>query len=77
MTDDERELLLFEEQYPRDDRQKEAAIRGRFAMSWVRYQQRLLQLVARGDVLAAFPVVVHQVHRATDHAVAARAAKRF
>lgn len=77
MTDEDRQLLDFEEANPRNDRRKEAAIRTVLSMSWVRYQQRLLGLVRRADVLAEYAVVVHRVQRATAAAVDRRAARRF
>lgn len=77
MTDDERAILVFEERRPRNDRGKEAAVREVFGVSWVRYQQRLLGLVAREDVLAEFAPVAHRVQRVTAERVAARAARRF
>lgn len=77
MTDDERAILVFEEQRPRNDRSKEAAVREVFGVSWVRYQQRLLGLVAREDVVAEFASVAHRVQRVTAARTAARAARRF
>lgn len=50
MTDDERAVLRFEEQHPRNDRTKEAAVREALGVSWVRYRQLLLRLVGREDV---------------------------
>ncbi|MBF4597192.1 DUF3263 domain-containing protein [Curtobacterium sp. VKM Ac-2889] len=76
MTDDERKLLDFEESNPRNDRHKEAAIRAELAMSWVRYQQVLIRLVQRHDVLAEYATVAHRVARMTAAAVARRAARR-
>ncbi|PZE34029.1 DUF3263 domain-containing protein [Curtobacterium sp. MCSS17_006] len=77
MTGDERAVLTFEEQHPRNDRRKEAAIRTELAVSWVRYRQVLLRLTAREDVVAEFPVVAHRVQRATERALAARATRTF
>lgn len=77
MTNDERAILEFEERHPRNDRRKEGAIRTELSMSWVRYQQRLLGLVGREDVLAEFAGVAHRVERATSAAVGRRAARRF
>lgn len=77
MTDDEKRMLEFEEAHPRNDRRKEGDIRAQLSMSWVRYQQRLLRLVRREDVLAEYAVVAHRVERATTTAVARRAARRF
>jgi hypothetical protein len=77
MTNDERQILEFEEAHPRDDRRKEGAIRSELSMSWVRYRQRLLGLVVREDVLAEYAVVANRVRRATTAAVARRAAHRF
>jgi len=80
MTDDERAILVFEEQRPKNDRSKEAAVRDAFGVSWVRYQQLLLRLVAREDVLAEFAPVAHRVQRVqrvTADRVVARAARRF
>lgn len=76
MTDAERAILAFEEQYPRNDRVKEAAIRTELGMSWVRYRQVLLRLVEREDVLAAYAVVAHRVQRATAAGVRARVVGR-
>lgn len=76
MTDDERAILEFEEQHPRNDRTKEALIRIELAVSWVRYRQVLLRLVTRDDVVRDFPVVAHRMQRATDQSVADRAARR-
>lgn len=76
MTDDERAVLTFEEQHPRNDRQKEAAIRTELDVSWVRYRQVLLRLVAREDVVREFPIVAHRVQRATEKSAANRAARR-
>ncbi|QKS21013.1 DUF3263 domain-containing protein [Curtobacterium sp. Csp1] len=77
MNDDERTILAFEEQHPRNDRGKEAAVRAELGLSWVRYRQVLLQLVRRQDVLEAFPVVAHRVIRSTEAGVRARAARTF
>ncbi len=77
MTDEDRQLLDFEKANPRKDRLNEAAIRTVLSMSWVRYQQRLLALVRRADVLAECAVVAHRVQRATTAAVDRRAARRF
>jgi hypothetical protein len=77
MTNDERLILDFEETHPRNDRRKEGAIRTELSMSWVRYQQRLLGLVRREDVLAEYAQVAHRVARATTAGVAHRAARTF
>jgi hypothetical protein len=77
MTDDERAVLVFEEQHPRNDRRKEAAVRETFGTSWVRYQQQLLGLVKREDVLAEFAPVAHRVQRVTADRTALRSARRF
>lgn len=77
MTDYERALLAFEDQHPRNDRTKEAAIRDAFGVSWVRYRQRLLQLVRRQDVLEEFPIVAHRVIRSTAVGVRGRASRSF
>ncbi|WP_220036657.1 DUF3263 domain-containing protein [Curtobacterium sp. MCBD17_008] len=77
MNDSERAILGFEEQHPRNDRTKEAAIRTEFSMSWVRYRQRLGRLVQRQDVLEEYAVVAHRVERATTAAVAARVRRSF
>lgn len=76
MNDDERAVLTFEEQHPRNDRTKEALIRTELAVSWVRYRQVLLRLIAREDVVREFPVVAHRVQRATEKSVANRVARR-
>ena len=77
MNDDERAILLFEEQHPRNDRTKEAAVRDVLGISWVRYRQVLLRLVRRRDVLEEYPVVAHRVIRTTDAGVRARASRSF
>ncbi|PZE66873.1 DUF3263 domain-containing protein [Curtobacterium sp. MCBD17_021] len=77
MIDSERAVLAFEEQHPRNDRTKEAAIRTELDMSWVRYRQVLGRLVQRQDVLDEYAVVAHRMQRATERGVAARAAKTF
>jgi len=77
VTDDERSVLVFEQQHPSNDRRKEAAVRETFDVTWVRYQQHLLRLTAREDVLAEFAPVAHRVQRQTEQRVSARAAKRF
>jgi hypothetical protein len=77
MTDEERTILMFEEEHPRNDRRKEAAVRDAFGVSWVRYQQRLLQLVRREDVLEEFAPVAHRVQRVTEQRTALRAARAF
>lgn len=77
MTDEERTILVFEEEHPRNDRRKEAAVRDAFGVSWVRYQQRLLGLVKREDVLAEFAPVAHRVQRMTAERSALRSARRF
>jgi hypothetical protein len=76
MTDDERAILTFEDQHPRNDRTKEALIRNELAVSWVRYRQVLLRLVERADVAQEFPIVTHRVQRTTEQSVANRAARR-
>jgi hypothetical protein len=77
MTNDERLILDFEEAHPRNDRRKEGAIRTELSMSWVRYQQRLLGLVRREDVLAEYAQVAHRVARATAAGVTRRAARQL
>ncbi|PYY32336.1 DUF3263 domain-containing protein [Curtobacterium sp. MCBD17_030] len=77
MIDSERAVLAFEEQHPRNDRVKEAAIRTELDMSWVRYRQLLGRLVARPDVLEEYAVVAHRVQRATERGAASRAARTF
>ncbi|MBA8988954.1 hypothetical protein FHW23_000186 [Curtobacterium pusillum] len=77
MTDDERAILRFEEQHPRSDRAKEAAVREVFGVSWVRYRQVLLRLVRRQGVLEEFPIVAHRVIRTTAAGVRGRASRSF
>ncbi|MEK6310128.1 MAG: DUF3263 domain-containing protein [Curtobacterium sp.] len=77
MTDDERAILVFEETHPKNDRRKEAAVRTELGLSWVRYQQRVLGLISREDVLAEFAPVAHRVRRVTSERVALRSARRF
>lgn len=77
MSDDERAVLVFEEQHPKNDRRKEAAVREKFDVSWVRYQQRLLRLAKREDVLAEFAIVAHRVMNRTEAGAAARSSRSF
>jgi hypothetical protein len=77
MIDSERAVLTFEEQHPRNDRSKEAAIRTELEMSWVRYRQLLGRLVQRPDVLEEYAVVAHRVQRMTAAGVTARARRSF
>lgn len=60
MTDDDRDLLMFEEAHPRNDRRKEAAIRSTFGFSWVRYHQRLVTLSKDVDAVAEFPQIIRR-----------------
>jgi hypothetical protein len=77
MIDSERAVLAFEEQHPRNDRTKEAAIRTELDMSWVRYRQLLGRLVQRQDVLEEYAVVAHRVQRATAVGMQQRGARSF
>lgn len=77
MIDSERAVLAFEEQHPRNDRAKEAAVQTEFGVSWVRYRQVLGRLVRRPDVLAEYAVVAHRVERMAAAGQAARAARTF
>lgn len=77
MTDDERRILAFEDNHPRNNRGKEAAIRTAFGMSWVRYRQILARLVTRADVVGEYAVVAHRVQRTTERGVTRRAARTF
>ncbi|WP_396127745.1 DUF3263 domain-containing protein [Curtobacterium sp. SORGH_AS_0776] len=63
MNGADRLLLDFESTHPRNDRSKEAAIRDTFGYSWVRYQQRLMQLTRDRDAVAACPMVCARVVR--------------
>jgi hypothetical protein len=77
VIDSERAVLAFEDQHPRNDRVKEAAIRTEFDMSWVRYRQLLGRLVQRPDVLEEYAVIAHRVQRATERGAASRKARSF
>ncbi|MGU3409096.1 DUF3263 domain-containing protein [Microbacterium sp. M1A1_1b] len=61
MDDEQRDLLRFEEQWPVNDRAKEARIRTTFGCSWVRYRQRLLHLCAMPAARAEFPALVSRI----------------
>ncbi|MBK0296308.1 DUF3263 domain-containing protein, partial [Bacillus sp. S34] len=63
ISDTDRAILEFESTHPRNDRSKEAAIRDTFGYSWVRYQQRLMQLTHYRDAVAAYPMVCARVVR--------------
>ena len=57
MTDDDRDLLRFEDDHPRWDGAKELAVRRQFGLTPVRYTQRLLRLVGTTEGVAAFPML--------------------
>ncbi|ROP78343.1 uncharacterized protein DUF3263 [Frigoribacterium sp. PhB107] len=71
MTDDDRDLLRFEDDHPRWDGAKELAVRRQFELTPVRYTQRLLRLVRTPEGVAAFPMLAHRLERQQ-----ARAAER-
>ena len=73
MTDDDRALLEFEEQHPRDTGRKDAAIAETFGLSPARYYQRLLHVVGQSDALEAYPMLVKRVLRRQTAATEARA----
>jgi hypothetical protein len=75
--DDDRRSRRLEERHPRSDRTKEATVRDVLGISWVRYRQRLLQIVQRRDVLEEYAVLAHRVIRMTDAGVRARASRSF
>lgn len=57
LTVTDRELLRFEQRWPKHSVAKEAAIRAEFALSTPRYYQQLLRLVRRPDVVAQDPLL--------------------
>lgn len=73
----DRELLLFESEHPVNDRRKEALIRERFAISWIRYRQRLQRVIRTADAAVEFPVLVRSIADRTERAVTARANRRL
>ncbi|WIE54195.1 DUF3263 domain-containing protein [Curtobacterium sp. MCBD17_003] len=77
MTDQEIQLLDFEQDHPRNDRRKEAEIRTTFGYSPVRYFQILNRLVKREDAVAAYPMLTRRLQRMTARAVRLRAERRF
>ncbi|MCF4007241.1 DUF3263 domain-containing protein [Corynebacterium uropygiale] len=66
LREDERRILEFELQAPRQRGAKEEAIRRSLGMSPVRYHQRLNQLVDDPAALAAYPLVVGRLRRIRD-----------
>jgi hypothetical protein len=77
MDHDDRDLLLFESEHPVNNRRKEALIRERFAISWVRYRQRLQRLIRTADAAVEFPALARSIAERTERAVAARANRRL
>jgi hypothetical protein len=75
MTDDDRDLLRFEDDHPRWDGAKELAVRGLFGLTPVRYTQRLLRLVRTPEGVAAFPMLAHRRERQRAAAAARRSAR--
>lgn len=63
INDTDRAILEFESTHSRNDRAKEASIRNTFGYSWVRYQQRLMQLTHNHAAVAAYPMVCARVVR--------------
>lgn len=63
LTRENRELLAFEEAYPRHTGQKADLILYRFDMSPARYYQRLRWLATQRSAVEAFPAVCNRVNR--------------
>lgn len=63
MTGLEHQIMRFEDRWWRLADSMEAAIARELGMSPTRYFQRLHQLVAREEVHAAYPVLVHSLRR--------------
>ena len=63
LSDEDRAMLDFEEQWWRYAGAKEAAIHGRFELTPTRYYQRLNQLIDTDEALAARPLLVRRLRR--------------
>lgn len=63
LTDRDRAMLTFEQQWWRFTGAKEQAIRERFDMSATRYYQALNALINRPEALVAEPMVVKRLRR--------------
>jgi len=77
MTRDDRALLQFEEDHPREGGVKDNAMRRQLGLTPVRYRIRLLRLVRMPEVIATFPTVVHRFERRLERATAARTSRTF
>jgi hypothetical protein len=66
LTDQERAVLEFEQQWWALPVAKEHAIRARFQMSGPQYYQILNALIDRQDALAADPLLVKRLRRLRD-----------
>lgn len=63
LTDEERELLAFEQLRFRFEGVKDDEIRERFGVSRARYEQRLRAIVDRPEAEAEYPVLIHRLRR--------------
>ena len=63
MTEDEHQIMRFENRWWRLAGSKEAAIRDELDMAPTRYYQLLHELAHREDVLAAYPVLAGRLRR--------------
>lgn len=63
LDEDDLGLLRFERRPWPDTATKAAAVRDLFGITWIRYCQRLNQLVDDPDALAADPVLVNRLRR--------------
>lgn len=64
LTDADRAIIDFENQWWKFPAMKEEAIRERFGMSAIRYYQRLNALILNPEAVVYAPVVVNRLRRA-------------
>lgn len=72
LTQQQLQILAFEEQWWKYAAAKEQAIRQRFDMSATRYYQILNALLDEPAALAAHPLLVGRLRRLRDHRAARR-----
>lgn len=75
LTDRDRAILAFEQQWPRHSAKKEDAILKRFKVSAARYIQLRSELVKRPEALSADPVLVNRIIRTTEANARSRASR--
>jgi len=77
VTEDDRELLRFEETHTRTDGIKQGRIREVFGISATTYYQRLNRLMDDPAAIATFPALVKSLQRQRQERVSRRLNRQF